>query len=200
MASVYGQSLREEFEARKRHCAQQCTDGKITAESRALFKALLMLRSVPIAVFMEKNSGKTSAHSSKSSSQTRKGETSISRAGAHTKGKPYNPSRTHNSPWRRRWRSEELPRAIYVPSRVSPVVVCPRAVRNAAPRPMVPHIQRLRLDGQFDLLDVCIWSGRTPEHSLRGAYGSTTGVDATLPGVRIADGSARPPLKFRQRL
>ena len=54
MPSVNRQSLREEFEALKSRFAQLGADGKITAESRALFEALLMLLSVLMAVFMEK--------------------------------------------------------------------------------------------------------------------------------------------------
>lgn len=53
MASVNQQSLREEFQTLKERFAQLCTDGKITAESRALFEALLMLLKVLMAVFME---------------------------------------------------------------------------------------------------------------------------------------------------
>jgi hypothetical protein len=53
VASVNKQSLREEFEALKGRFAQLCTDGKITAESRALFDALLILLQVLMAVFMD---------------------------------------------------------------------------------------------------------------------------------------------------
>lgn len=56
MASVNKQSLREEFETLKERFAQLCTDGKITAESRALFEALRVL----MAVFMEKSTPKNS--------------------------------------------------------------------------------------------------------------------------------------------
>ena len=97
MPSVNRQSLREEFEALKSRFAQLGADGKITAESRALFEALLMLLSVLMAVFMEKNTSKTSANSSKPSSQTQKDETAVSHAGTHTKGKAYDPSRSANT-------------------------------------------------------------------------------------------------------
>ena len=97
MASVNKQSLREEFEALKGRFTQLGAEGKITAESRALFEALLMLLQVLIAVFMEKNTPKSSTNSSKPSSQTPKDETALTRAGTHTKGKAYDPSRSANT-------------------------------------------------------------------------------------------------------
>ena len=55
MASVNKESLREEFGALKERFGRLRADGKITAESSALFEALLMLVQVLMAVFMEKN-------------------------------------------------------------------------------------------------------------------------------------------------
>ncbi len=97
MASVNKQSLREEFEALKERFSQLCTDGKITAESRALFEALLMLLQVLMAVFMEKNTPKNSSNSSKPSSQTPKDETAVGRAGTHSQGKAYHETRSANT-------------------------------------------------------------------------------------------------------
>ena len=97
MPSLNKQSLREEFEALKGRFAQLGADGKITAESRALFEALLMLLQVLMAVFMEKNTSKTSANSSKPSSRTEKDQSALSRVGTHTKGKAYDPSRSANT-------------------------------------------------------------------------------------------------------
>ena len=94
MPSVNRQSLREEFTALKERFGQLCTDGKVGSESRALIEALLMLMQVLIAVFMEKNTPKTSKNSSKPSSQTEKDQ---SATGTHTKGKPYDPSRSANT-------------------------------------------------------------------------------------------------------
>ena len=97
MASVNKQSLREEFTALKERFGQLSSDGKVGAESRALFEALLMLLSVLMAVFMEKNTRKTSANSSKPSSRTEKDESALSHPGSHTKGKAYDPSRSANT-------------------------------------------------------------------------------------------------------
>ena len=93
MASVNKQSLREEFEALKGRFSQLCTDGKITAEGRALFEALLMLLQILMAVFMEKNTPKNSTNSSKPASQTPKDETALAHAGTHSKGKVHRESR-----------------------------------------------------------------------------------------------------------
>ena len=97
MASVNKQSLREEFEALKGRFTQLGAEGKITAESRALFEALLMLLQVLMAVFLEKNTPKSSTNSSKPSSQTPKDETALTRPGTHTKGKAFDPSRSANT-------------------------------------------------------------------------------------------------------
>ena len=70
MAGVNKQSLREEFAALKGRFAQLSTDGKITAEGRALIQALLMLLQVLMAVFMERHTPKTSTNSSRPSSLT----------------------------------------------------------------------------------------------------------------------------------
>ena len=59
----------------------------MAAESRALFRAMLMLFEVLMAVFMEKRTQKDSTNSSKPSSQTPKDDTAITRPGANGKGK-----------------------------------------------------------------------------------------------------------------
>ena len=97
MAGVNKQSLREEFATLKGRFAQLSADGKITAESRALIEALLMLLQVLIAVFMERLTPKTSTNSSRPSSQTAKDETAISRPGTHTKGKVHDAARSANT-------------------------------------------------------------------------------------------------------
>lgn len=97
MASVNKQSLREEFEGLKGRFAQLSSDGKITAESRALIEALLLLLRMLMAVFMEKNTPKNSTNSSKPSSQMPKDETALTRAGTHGKGKAYHQTRSANT-------------------------------------------------------------------------------------------------------
>ena len=79
MASVNRQSLREEFTALQDRFGQLSANGKIGAESGALIEALLMLLQVLMAIFLEKTTPKTSANSSKPSSQTPKDESALGR-------------------------------------------------------------------------------------------------------------------------
>ena len=97
MASVNKQSLREEFEALKGRFDQQCVDGRMTSDNRELFRALLMLLELLMAVFLEKHTPKTNTNSSKPSSQTPKDETAITRPGKHGKGKTLTGSRSANT-------------------------------------------------------------------------------------------------------
>jgi len=97
VASVNKQSLREEFAALKGRFEQQCAEGRMTADNRDLFRALLMLLELLMAVFMEKHTPKTRTNSSKPSSQTSKDETAISRSGTHGKGKTLDQARSANT-------------------------------------------------------------------------------------------------------
>ena len=137
MPSVNKQSLREEFEALKGRFGQLCTDGKITAESRALFEALLMLLQVLMAVFMEKSTPKSSTNSSKPSSRTEKDESALSHAGTHTKGKVYDPSRSANT------RTVETVEV----SKVSACEECGEDLREVRPH---GHERRTQIDIVFE--------------------------------------------------
>ena len=72
MASVNKKSLREEFAALKEQFDDLCAKGQVGAEVRTLFQAFLMLFEILMAVFMEKQTPKTSVNSSNPSSQTEK--------------------------------------------------------------------------------------------------------------------------------
>ena len=63
MATVNKSSLRAEFDALKARFESLCAAGKMSADSRALFDALLMLFELLMAVFMEKHTPKSSANS-----------------------------------------------------------------------------------------------------------------------------------------
>ncbi len=58
MSSVNNTSLREEFDTLKTQFKSLSSGAKMTAESRALFQAMLMLFEVLMAVFMEKSTRK----------------------------------------------------------------------------------------------------------------------------------------------
>ena len=70
MATVNKSSLRAEFDALKARFESLCAAGKMSADSRALFDALLMLFELLMAVFMEKHTPKSSANSSLPASQS----------------------------------------------------------------------------------------------------------------------------------
>lgn len=137
MASVNPQSLREELEALKGRFAALCAEGKMAAESRALFEALLMLLQVLMAVFMEKNTRKTSANSSQPSSRTEKDATAITRPGTHTKGKAYEPRRSANT------RTVET-------VEVSTVSFCEHCGEDLRKVPSQAHERRTQIDIVFE--------------------------------------------------
>ena len=97
MASVNKKSLREEFAALKEQFDDLCAKGQVGAEVRTLFQTFLMLFEILMAVFMEKQTPKTSVNSSKPSSQTEKDQTARSRAGSRGKGPAQNPARAGNT-------------------------------------------------------------------------------------------------------
>ena len=161
MASVNRQSLREEFTALQERFGQLSADGKVGAESGALIEALLMLLKLLMAIFLEKTTPKTSANSSKPSSQTPKDESALGPAGPHTKGRAYDPSRSGNT------RTVEY-------TQISPVSFCEtcgedlRAVRPHG------HERRTQIDIVFEKVlthvDAEIKSCPHCEGETRGAF------------------------------
>ena len=97
MATVNKSSLRAEFDALKARFESLCAAGKMSAESRALVDALLMLFEVLMAVFMEKHTPKSSANSSLPASQSPNDETARTRPGAKGKGPSHNDARCANT-------------------------------------------------------------------------------------------------------
>ena len=97
MATVDRQSLREEFERLKAEFGQLSAAGRMSAETRALFNALLMLFEVLMAIFMEKTTAKGGRNSSMPPSQTSRDETAATRPGAKGKGVKQNDARSRHS-------------------------------------------------------------------------------------------------------
>jgi hypothetical protein len=89
MPSVNKQSLREEFDKITTRFEALSNEGKVTAESSALFQAMIMLFELLIAVFMEKKTRKNNRNSSIPSSQTGKDRTAAT-SGTNSKGKIQN--------------------------------------------------------------------------------------------------------------
>jgi transposase len=97
LATVNNTSVREEFESLKGEFERLSSSGKISPESKALFKAMLTLFSILMAVFMEKTTKKTNKNSSKPSSQTDKDETTPPETGTKGKGPRQNDEITGNT-------------------------------------------------------------------------------------------------------
>ena len=97
MATVNKSSLRAEFDALKARFESLCAAGKMSAESRALVDALLMLFELLMAVFMEKHTPKSSANSSLPASQSPNDDTARTRPGAKGKGPSSNGERCANT-------------------------------------------------------------------------------------------------------
>ena len=97
MATVDRQSLREQFERLKAEFEHLSAADKMSAETRALFNALLMLFEVLMAIFMEKTTAKGSRNSSIPPSQTGKDETAATRPGGKGKGVTQNDARSRHS-------------------------------------------------------------------------------------------------------
>lgn len=97
MASVNGQSVREEAERIKSEFDRITKNKKMDDDSRMLFKSMLMLINLLIAIFLEKNTKKNSKNSSKPPSQTDKDESSITKNGTNGKGKLENNALANNT-------------------------------------------------------------------------------------------------------
>ncbi len=137
MASVNKNSLREEFDTLKAQFEHLSADGKMAAESRALFQAMLMLFEVLMAVFMEKRTQKDNTNSSKPSSQTPKDDTAITRPGANGKGKAQNDARSGNT------RTVET-------VQVAEVNQCETCGEDLSDTPCHEHERRTRIDIIFE--------------------------------------------------
>ena len=97
MATVNRHALREEFDRLKAEFGQLSAAGKMPAETRALFNALLMLFEVLMAIFMEKTTRKGSRNSSLPPSQTGKDDSAATWPGGKSKGTKQNDARPRHT-------------------------------------------------------------------------------------------------------
>ena len=108
MASLDKASVREEVARLKADFEKPSSQGKVSPETGALFKSLLLIVEPILSIFLEKQNRKTSKNSSLPSSQTGKDKTSLSRGAAVSKRSLDNQTVTkHRSIVRqRRWRDD----------------------------------------------------------------------------------------------
>ena len=137
MATVNKSSLRAEFDALKARFESLCAEGKMSAESRALVDALLMLFEVLMAVFMEKHTPKSSANSSPPASQSPNDDTARTRPGAKGKGPSYHDARYANT------RTRES-------ARVLSVDACQRCGEDLTDAACTGHERRTLIDIVFE--------------------------------------------------
>jgi transposase len=137
VARVNKQALREEFDTLKGEFKRLSSDGKLTAESRALFQAMLMLFEVLMAVFMEKRTVKDNSNSGLPSSQTAKQDDTATRPGSKTKGKAQNGAVAGNT------RTLET-------IQVAPVTGCETCGEDLSDTPCQGHERRTRIDIIFE--------------------------------------------------
>ena len=136
MARLDKASLREEFDTLKDQFEQLCAEGKMGADSRALFQALLMLFELLMAVFMERRTAKNSRNSGLPPSQTDKDD-SAPQAGAKAKGRAYSQSRCENT------RTVETLEVI-------PVTACETCGEDLSRLPTDRYERRTRIDIVFE--------------------------------------------------
>lgn len=87
MASINKNSVRDELDRLKSQFEELSSEGSLTRESKILMQSMLTLLNLICAIFLEKNTTKTSENSSKPSSQTDKDESALSQKGRNGKGK-----------------------------------------------------------------------------------------------------------------
>jgi hypothetical protein len=90
MAQVNRQSVRDEIDRCQREFHELVSAKKVSPESEALFKSMLMLVSLLVSIFLEKTTKKTTKNSSKPSSQTDKDESTPVGTESHKKDRGEN--------------------------------------------------------------------------------------------------------------
>jgi hypothetical protein len=136
MVYVNKSSLRTEFETIKGQFNELSAAGKVSAESGALFRALLMLFELMVAVFLEKTTKKDNRNSSLPSSQVERDDTST-QPGSHGKGPQQNEAHFANS------RTLET-------VEVSTVETCARCAEDLHNETPIGHERRTRIDLVFE--------------------------------------------------
>jgi transposase len=136
VASVNTTSVREEIARIEQDLARQVESGKLSDENRVLFNSLLMIVNMLVAIFMEKNTRKTSKNSSIPSSQTGEDKSANSSKGSG-KGTAQNNEPFDNS------RTVET-------SEVSEVHHCEHCGENLRGVSVMDHERRTRIDIVFE--------------------------------------------------
>jgi hypothetical protein len=97
MANINKMSVRGELDRLRSQFERLSLENALTGESKLLMQSMLTLLELICAIFLEKNTPKTSKNSSKPSSQTDKDESSLGQQGSKGKGKQERPDLAANS-------------------------------------------------------------------------------------------------------
>jgi transposase len=139
MGSVNRASLRAELDGLKGQFEALCAKGRISADSRALFLALLTLFEVLMAVFMEKSTPKNSRNASVPPSQTPKDDETASQPGTQSKGREQDQQRARHT------RTVET-------VAIAAVTTCDSCGADLDQTPCQGHERRTRIDIVFEKL------------------------------------------------
>lgn len=136
MPTINKKSLREDFDQIKEQFQDLSNTGKISSEAIVLFKSMIMLFELMVAVFMEKNTKKNNLNSSIPSSQTDKKNTS-KETGTNSNGKEQNNALSENT------RTVETTQVI----KVNDCEFCGEPLENT---PAAEHERRTKIDIIFE--------------------------------------------------
>ena len=136
MATVNTTSIRKEVARVEEEFSRLSDQGQLSAESRALFRSLLMIANLLVTIIMEKNTRKSSRNSSLPPSQT-SADKSSRKPGSQGKGieqndEPFANSRTVES------------------TEIAPVARCSHCGENLARVPVLDHERRTLIDIIFE--------------------------------------------------
>lgn len=137
MSKVDTVSVREEIERLKSEFEHLGEKKKINSEARVLFRSMLMLIDLLVAIFLEKSTKKTSKNSGKPPSQTEKDNSALSKTGSNTKGKNETHTKFSNT------RVKET-------VTVNPVNLCNVCGQDLSKEPCQGHERRTKIDIIFE--------------------------------------------------
>ena len=97
MANINKMSVRGELDRLRSQFERLSLENALTGESKLLMQSMLTLLELICAIFLEKNTPKTTKNSNKPSSQTDKDESALGQQGSKGKGKRERPDLAANS-------------------------------------------------------------------------------------------------------
>ena len=176
MANINKMSVRGELDRLKSEFERLSQENALTGESKLLMRSMLTLLELICAIFLEKNTPKTTKNSSKPSSQTDKDESALGQQGSKGKGKRERPDSAANS-------------RVVETVTVSEVTACPVCGEDLTHTHCDGQERRTRIDIVFEKVvehvDAQIKSCPSCDSQVKGAF------PADMPGP-LQYGSNRP--------